>query len=330
MVLLSGFLIAAFTVVGAHAPQQPAAPAGKEVCAGCHDTLAAQFDRSVHSELVLKEAGARTPGCEACHGNGAKHVEAGGGVDTIRSFTSVPENEAARACLACHRDGHAMNWAGSDHAMNGVSCLDCHKIHQSRQVMGALTGVEGMAVSHATAPAVKGLLAKPETELCLSCHQAVRVKLMSQSRHPIREGRMACSSCHDVHGNGLTGLKTTERANDLCTSCHARYQGPFVFEHAPVEEDCMTCHDPHGTVANNLLKQNEPFICLQCHEMHFHAARMGQTTPWYLPTAGSDNKLGVTGFMQSYNTRCTNCHRKVHGSDLPSQGVSGHGKALIR
>ena len=32
---IHAFMIAAFTVVGASAPQQPAAPAGKEVCAGC-------------------------------------------------------------------------------------------------------------------------------------------------------------------------------------------------------------------------------------------------------------------------------------------------------
>ena len=84
--------------------------------------------------------------------------------------------------------------------MAGVSCLDCHKIHQSRTVAGSLTGVEGMAVSHATAPAAKGSLAKPQTELCLDCHQQIRTKLMQQSRHPIREGRMSCNSCHQSHG----------------------------------------------------------------------------------------------------------------------------------
>jgi len=217
------------------------------------------------------------------------------------------------------------------HQMAGVSCLDCHTIHQSRTVMGQLTGVEGMAVAHATAPAAKGSLAKPQVELCLGCHQQIRTKLMQQSRHPIREGRMTCSSCHESHGAGIKSVKSTERVNDLCLSCHTQHQGPFVFEHAPVEESCMTCHDPHGAMANNMLKQNEPFLCLQCHEMHFHAARAGQTTPYLSPSAGLiANKGGATGFMQAYNTRCTNCHVKVHGSDLPSQGVTGKGKAITR
>ena len=38
---------------------------------------------------------------------------------------------------------------------------------------------------------------------------------------------------------------------------------------------CAVCHDPHGSVANNLLAQNEPFLCLQCHEGHFHMLRKG-------------------------------------------------------
>jgi len=332
MELIHGLVIAAVTIVGASAPpQQPAAAAGKAACAGCHDTVVAQFDRSAHAHLVLRDGGSQVDGCEACHGNGVKHVEAGGGAASIRSFKNLSSSDAAQACLACHRTGHAMEWAGSRHMMAGVSCLDCHRIHQSRQAVGPLGEVKGMAVSHATAPAEKGSLAKPQTELCLTCHQQIRTKLAQQSRHPIREGRMSCSSCHESHGAGIKAIKSTERVNDLCLSCHTKHQGPFVFEHAPVEESCLTCHDPHGTMVNNLLKQNEPFLCLQCHEMHFHAARVGQTTPYLSPSAGLiPNKNGVTGFMQAFNTRCTNCHVKVHGSDLPSQGVTGKGKAITR
>jgi predicted CXXCH cytochrome family protein len=330
MEFIHGLMIAAALVVGP-APQQQPAAAGKAVCAGCHEAVTAQFDRSAHSGLVLKEGGSQIGGCEACHGSGVKHAEAGGGAEGIRSFKTLSDSEAAQACLSCHRKGHAMEWAGSAHQMAGVTCTDCHAIHQSRKPAGMLQTAEGFAVSHATAPADRGSLAKPQTELCLGCHQQIRTKLMSQSRHPIREGRMSCSSCHESHGGGIKSVKSTQRPNDLCLSCHTQHQGPFIFEHAPVEESCMTCHDPHGAMANNMLKQNEPFLCLQCHEMHFHAARAGQTTPYLSPSAGLiQNKGGTTGFMQAYNTRCTNCHVKVHGSDLPSQGVTGKGKAFTR
>jgi hypothetical protein len=36
------------------------------------------------------------------------------------------------------------------------------------------------------------------------------------------------------------------------------------------------------------------------------------------------------GFQMAYTTKCTQCHSQVHGSDLPSQSVSGSGKVLTR
>jgi pyruvate/2-oxoacid:ferredoxin oxidoreductase beta subunit len=95
-------MIAAVTVVGAASPQQPAAPAGKEVCAGCHDQVVAQLDRSAHSTVVLKEGATQVVGCEACHGSGAKHAEAGGGADTIRSSKNLTSADEACA-TACTR-----------------------------------------------------------------------------------------------------------------------------------------------------------------------------------------------------------------------------------
>ena len=53
---------------------------GQETCVGCHEKVAV-------SGLHTKAADLRTPaggkGCEACHGPGKAHVEAGGGKDTI-------------------------------------------------------------------------------------------------------------------------------------------------------------------------------------------------------------------------------------------------------
>ncbi len=171
------------------------------------------------------------------------------------------------------------------------------------------------------------------------------------SHHPINEGKMTCGDCHNPHGE----LNTSERTNDLCLDCHTRYQGPFVFGHAPVEDDCTTCHDPHGSVANNMLVQNEPFLCLQCHEGHFHLLRngfdpanwTGAVTVVNLDldgdgTAGNDpgevknfssteeavtaaNPHGAEGWQMSFGTKCTTCHKVVHGSDLPSQPLGGGG-----
>ena len=165
-----------------------------------------------------------------------------------------------------------------------------------------------------------------------------------------------CGLCHEGEDPKKPGPLVAP-ANDLCLDCHSRYQGPFVFEHAPVTEDCTICHDPHGSVANNLLVQNEPFLCLQCHEGHFHLLRQGfepgvsnigsYTVPGNDGTPGqrvtgnltngvpagavdpakvdAANPHGIEGWQMSFGTKCTTCHAVVHGSDFPSQPLSGGG-----
>jgi DmsE family decaheme c-type cytochrome len=87
------------------------------------------------------------------------------------------------------------------------------------------------------------------------------------SHHPIREGKMSCSDCHDPHGQ-REGNLNAESLNLTCYKCHADKQGPFAYEHPPVTENCNICHEPHGTVTNNLLKQPATFLCLRCHTGH--------------------------------------------------------------
>lgn len=290
---------------------QGATAVGQEVCAACHADVAAQYARSAHGWLPEDSPSEKLAGCESCHGPGSVHAESGDAKD-IRRFANLNARDASQPCLSCHQADHAREWAVSEHAANDVGCTDCHQIHQS-----------GKAPPHS--------LVKPEPELCFSCHRKLRAKFSSSSHHPVREGRMTCSSCHDTHGSpGEHMLRTAERTNDLCDTCHAGKKGPFMFEHAPVEESCTTCHDPHGTVANNLLKQGEPFLCLQCHEMHFHNARISPTSPVNLAAGGSINPNGATGFQRAFGTRCTTCHARIHGSDTPSQSISGGGKAFIR
>jgi DmsE family decaheme c-type cytochrome len=247
-----------------------------------------------------------TGGCEACHGGGSLHVESDG--DKILKFGELLPEESAAICAKCHTEGKLMDWTHSEHALTDVGCTDCHSVHAGG----------------------KTALKQQDPELCYTCHQEQMAKGNFPSHHPIREGKMTCGDCHNPHA--AEGLVTEERTNDLCLDCHSRYQGPFVFEHAPVAEDCTICHDPHGTVADNLLQQNEPFLCLQCHEGHFHALRAGQPAGTNVPDGpgGSvitdpeitfTNPHGEEGWQKAFLSRCTACHSSHHGSDLPSQGA---------
>jgi DmsE family decaheme c-type cytochrome len=278
-----------------------ATPVGQTACLECHEDAARQMANGVHARLAEFEYMGGTQGCEACHGGGSLHVEASGDGKILKFGELLPE-ESAAICAKCHTSGKLMDWTHSLHALSDVGCGDCHTIHGGG----------------------KYALKQQEPELCYSCHQEQMAKASFPSHHPIKEGKMGCSSCHNPHGE----LNTDERTNDLCLGCHARYQGPFVFGHAPVEDDCTICHDPHGSVANNLLVQNEPFLCLQCHEGHFHILRESNyVVPGGTPTPAADivNVHGSEGFQTSFGTKCTTCHKVVHGSDYPSQPLSGRG-----
>ena len=282
---------------------------GNAKCLECHDDMTKTFSTNIHARLRTFEGKTIMVGneCESCHGPGQKHIEEGDAA-SIFSFKGIGADQSSQACLKCHNTMKGNDWNLSDHALNEVSCTACHSIHTPDKTK------------------------QNEQALCMNCHTDIRTKSHYPSHHPVKEGKMKCSSCHQHHGSLVNNMKTNERMNDLCLSCHADKRGPFVFEHAPVAEDCMTCHDPHGTVANNLLKQNEPFLCLQCHESHFHAGRLGSTEARTLPATGwvSENPHGTEGWRRAFLTKCTQCHFKIHGSDHPSQSTSGAGKALTR
>ena len=121
-VLLAAALLLAAT--GAFAqPSPPAAKTavGMDTCANCHEEIAKQFERSAHGALAGFEYKTPLEKCESCHGGGSAHVESGSAAD-IDGLKDSDSPETNQTCLACHRQGHAMEWAGSIHAQNGVGC----------------------------------------------------------------------------------------------------------------------------------------------------------------------------------------------------------------
>ncbi len=295
---------------------------GTETCLECHDDVGAKMMSNVHGRLADYQYPTDAKGCETCHGPGEKHVE-----DEDPAMIVVPVADMGEAandgCLECHKTGVTLDWHTGPHAMGDVACVSCHSIHGG------------------------GMLVESQEKLCFSCHQDKKGNMSLPSHHPVKEGFMACTDCHNVHGDNFTGLMPGEPARELCLECHTQHRGPFIFEHSPVEENCMICHDPHGTVANNLLVQNEPFLCLQCHQPHFHSALMSATGEfdipsrnWDVDTYGEDtgwpgyegwtNESHSDSFKATMLTKCTQCHSSVHGTDLPSQSIPGQGRALNR
>ena len=280
---------------------------GDKTCLDCHEDVVSAFKNTAHGKIADFEVIGKK-GCESCHGPGSLHAEEGD-VSKILSFKNLSPSEASSVCLKCHKqESELMDWWGSMHAKTGEGCTSCHEIHKKQAIV--ITHRSPAEPQRASVSKVS--LKAPEPELCFKCHSDIQAQANYPSHHPVKERKMKCSDCHNVHSGVVNGLKTEERLNDLCFNCHSDKQGPFTFEHEPVVEDCTICHEPHGTVANNLLKVNEPFLCLQCHHVHFQI--------------NHHEDVAMTAAL-----RCTQCHPQIHGGDYPS-GVTttGGGDSLMR
>ncbi len=211
----------------------------------------------------------------------------------------IREESRKDLCLECHQDGSpTMAYHSSTHELYGVACTDCHNPHPNTNVQRMVN------ISHTSVKRPKRLpMSVQEPEACYKCHPAIYGKNALPSHHPIKEGKMVCSDCHDGHGQ-FEGNLIADRVNDVCWKCHAEKQGPFVYEHPPVTENCAICHEPHGTVADNLLRQPTTFLCLRCHTGH-------------LRRHGGTDLDGSQVNQEAFYSDCTICHKQIHGSDLP-------------
>lgn len=278
-------MVCAYAFAGsilAASPEQGAAAGDAKVCVTCHDKDSGLKVRANHGE------------CQSCHGASSEHAKAPMSAKPDRG--AKPEGQiTSQTCLSCHAEGkgHArdsarMNFAFSEHAKGGVECANCHGIHEPKLSKQANVG---------------NLKMDPSARLCASCHQDILARFSMTSRHPVKEGAVACKDCHNPHDSRqLTlGAKTEQ-----CTQCHQAVRGPHVFEHPPVAEDCTNCHNPHGSPNRRLLEVAQPMQCLQCHSLpNNRHGETGSNAPGVLLT----QRISGAALRN-----CTSCHAAIHGS----------------
>lgn len=299
--LLSPVIFILFIMTGfALGSEERKGYAGAETCTECHEDQSESFLNNYHAV----KGDPRTPGakdmCESCHGPGAEHAEEED-IETIISMgrnSDVPAEQKNAACLECHTKGKLTLWHGSEHDKRLLSCSDCHSIHKG----------------------YKKSLSKPsEIEVCLQCHKPVRAEMLRRSRHPIREGKIECGDCHNPHGSIADKLVDAQYVNLKCLECHAEVRGPFLWEHPPSVEDCLTCHTPHGSTYMALLNGKTPYLCQRCHSNQGHAGEL------YAKRANqADQSIYRVLNNRVFYRACLNCHVSIHGSNHPS------GKTLLR
>lgn len=263
---------------------------GDAKCTGCHDETEAYPVLAIGKTKHGTVADQRTPTCTSCHGASEAHIRQSSKVKPDRSLgkkASEPADVQNQACLSCHQGGKLIQWAGSAHATRDATCGSCHQVHAARDK-------------------VRDKVA--QSAVCFTCHQDKRAEINRPSRHPIPEGKVACSDCHNPHGSAGRAEMVRMNINDTCYSCHMEKRGPFVRNHQPVQEDCTICHNPHGTTAPSLLKTRAPFLCQSCHEPAEHPAAPGEFPGGPITIASSANLLA---------RGCVNCHTNIHGTNNP-------------
>ena len=72
-------------------------------CVDCHEDVVQGMTKQIHMRIEPFEVGGRVVGCEGCHGDGARHMEAGGDASLIKTFE--PGSGAAPASSATRPAG---------------------------------------------------------------------------------------------------------------------------------------------------------------------------------------------------------------------------------
>ena len=172
---------------------------------------------------------------------------------------------------------------------------------------------------------------------------------------PTRSRDVACTNCHKVMEN-ITAQSQLARETEMetCGQCHIEKRAQQMrVSHMPLREGkmtCTSCHNPHGSVATKLLKENSPndtcyrchaekrgpFLwehapvtesCTNCHDPHgsnhenmLKVAKPRLCQQCHVETRHPTRPYGTdTPSLKFVLARsCTMCHVEVHGSNHPS------------
>lgn len=204
-------------------------------------------------------------------------------------------------CAMCHekitknfkRSEHARIVVGSQKEAQG--CETCHG-------PGSLhADAEGTAQKRATI-----VNPKKKPEACYQCHLDKRGQFSLQYHHPVPEGKMSCTDCHDPHGEDAikpNTIRSLPGKNRVCAKCHKDQTAYFVYEHEALREGCTTCHEVHGSVNAKMVMQRDANLCLKCH---FQAN---------LPSTGRIGDRSHTANIPQGPCWSGGCHTAVHGSN---------------
>lgn len=215
--------------------------AQRELCFRCHPSVATLSGMAVqHAPFANDEC----TGCHQPHGS---------------NFTPLLNAEQPRLCYECHPQIADQFAQPSTHPIGvKLDCGDCHEPHAAQY---------------------SALLNARDNAFCYECHSSIR-PAYSASRH---DGQL-CVACHTPHGSRYQPILRDSNP-DVCLRCHEPAgfdeSSPTVYRNNhPVRPNrfdivamkpltcTSTCHNPHGTKNNYMLRvARNPLDanCIVCH-----------------------------------------------------------------
>jgi DmsE family decaheme c-type cytochrome len=288
---------------------------------GSPPTSLAQQAPAKSEPLPPGYAGSET--CKGCHEESFKKIES---TKMGRLFLKYPRNgREALACENCHGPGKAHADAGGGKAVGGMIAF----------TKGDPTPMD------------------KRNAVCLQCHQKANHIFWAGSAHDSRD--VGCTTCHRVMTD-ISARSQLAKPTEIetCGTCHLQKRAQQMrSSHMPLREGkmtCSSCHNPHGTVTQTLLKENSindtcytchaekrgPFLwehapsiesCTVCHDAHGsnHERMLKVPKPRQCqqchvesrhPTSPYGRDAGSAKFVMGRS--CVNCHVNIHGSNHPS------------
>jgi len=120
-----------------------------------------------------------------------------------------------------------------------------------------------------------------------------------------------CDDCHEREG--AAHEFSMEDPPALCMTCHDPV-ATAANVHDPAAEDCLDCHDPHGSDVEGILVEPMKVLCFDCHDEeilggeHRHdPAASGECTECHDPHSSPNASLLVA----AGNQLCADCHDDV-------------------
>lgn len=210
-----------------------------EICLACHQGALGDIGEKFRAIPNLHDQLA----CYDCHKPHSK-------INDSLSEQNLFKKDLAVDCAQCHKDNAAL-LEDSHHGRSGLTCADCHKLHEPKTISRDM---------------------EEQLERCLSCHPRQELEFKYPYTHPLRERQIKCADCHNPHSDRYHAM-LKEEDDKTCGECHkdiaiqgGRHPLSKRTDHPFGKVTCLECHQAHGSNFDKILKYNSNQLCTSCHD----------------------------------------------------------------